>query len=240
MNAVAGGGSFVAFPALLFTGVAPVPANATNTLSLWIGTAATGGAYRKRLNLPRRILIPLLLMSVFGGVAGAVLLVKTSSPTFLRVIPWLMLAATLLFIFGRFLTGRRLVSISGEASTAALAAASIFELVAAVYGGYFGGGLGIVNLAMFSALGLTDIHAMNALKVLLAGAINGVATITFIVAGSVVWPQAAVLSVGAVCGGYSAAHYAQKLPSRFVRAAVIAVGLGMTVYFFWKAYHRVP
>jgi uncharacterized membrane protein YfcA len=97
-----------------------------------------------------------------------------------------------------------------------------------------------VNLAMLSALGMTDIHAMNALKVLLAGVINGVATITFIVTGSVVWAQAAVVSAGAVCGGYSAAHYAQKLPSRFIRAAVIAVGLGMTVYFFWKAYHRMP
>ena len=239
MNAVAGGGSFIAFPALLFTGVAPVPANATNTLSLWVGTAATGRAYRKQLNLPRRIVIPLVLMSVIGGIAGAVLLIKTPAATFLRVIPWLMLAATLLFIFGRYLTGRSAASISGEASTAALAGASIFELVAAVYGGYFGGGLGIVNLAMLSALGMTDIHAMNALKVLLAGVINGVATITFIVTGSVVWPQAAVMSVGAVCGGFSAAHYAQKLPSRFIRAAVIAVGLGMTVYFFWRAYHRV-
>ena len=239
MNAVAGGGSFIAFPALLFTGVAPVPANATNTLSLWVGTAATSGAYRKQLKLSRRILFPLLLMSVIGGIGGAVLLVNTPAPTFLRVIPWLMLAATLLFIFGRHLTGRTPMSLSGDASTAALAGAAIFELFAAVYGGYFGGGLGIVNLAMLSSLGMTDIHAMNALKVLLAGAINGVATITFIVAGAAAWPQAAVMSIGAVCGGYSAAHYAQKLPSRFVRAAVIAVGLGMTAYFFWKAYHKL-
>ena len=238
MNAVAGGGSFIAFPALLFTGVAPIPANATNTLSLWVGTAASGGAYRKRLNLPRRVLIPLLLMSMIGGLVGAVLLIKTPPATFLRVIPWLMLAATLLFAWGRFLTRRSGVFISGDASTVAVAGASIFELVAAVYGGYFGGGLGIVNLAMLSALGMTDIHAMNALKVLLAAAINGVATIAFIVTGSILWPQAVVMILGAVCGGYSAAHYAQKLPSRFVRAAVIAVGSGMTVYFFWKAYYK--
>jgi uncharacterized membrane protein YfcA len=237
MNAVAGGGSFVAFPALLFAGVGPIAANATNTLSLWVGTLASGGAYRQRLNLPSRMLIPLLLTSVVGGLAGAMLLIKTPAPTFLRVIPWLMLAATLLFAFGKSLTGRSAVSISVETSTAAMTGASIFELLAAVYGGYFGGGLGIVNLAMLSVLGMTDIHAMNALKVFLGGVINGVATITFVLSGAVAWPRAFVMIAGAVLGGYSAAHYAQKLPQRLIRTLVIAIGSGMTVYFFWKSYH---
>src|ERR1035438_2645155 len=106
MNAVAGGGSFVAFPALLFTGVEPIAANATNTLALWTGTASSGGVYRNRLNLPRRILIPLLIMGLVGGLAGALLLIKTPAHTFLRIIPWLILAATLLFTFGKHLTGR--------------------------------------------------------------------------------------------------------------------------------------
>ena len=236
MNAVAGGGSFVAFPALLFTGVAPIPANATNTLSLWVGTAFSGGAYRKHLNLPRRILLPLLGMSLVGGLAGALLLIHTPARTFLRVIPWLMLGATLLFTFGRHLTGRMSAGISREASNSAVAGASLFELLVAIYGGYFGGGIGMMNLAMFAALGMTDIHAMNALKVVMGAAINGVATATFIAAGSILWPQAMVMIAGAACGGYSAAHYAQKLPQRLIRAMVIALGAAMTLYFFLTAY----
>lgn len=236
MNAVAGGGSFVAFPALLFTGIAPVPANATNTLSLWVGTTASGGAYRNRLKMPRRVLVPLLITSFIGGLAGALLLIKTPAQTFLRVIPWLMLGATLLFAFGRHLTGRISAGISHEASNGAVAGASFFELLVATYGGYFGGGIGIMNLAMFAALGMTDIHEMNALKIVLVTVINGVATVTFIATGSIVWPQALVMIVGAACGGYSAAHYAQKLPQQLIRAMVILLGVTMTVYFLLKAY----
>lgn len=236
MNAVAGGGSFVAFPALLFTGIAPVPANATNTLSLWVGTTASGGAYRNRLKIPRRVLVPLLIMSFIGGLAGALLLIKTPAQTFLRVIPWLMLGATLLFAFGRHLTGRISAGISHEASNGAVAGASFFELLVATYGGYFGGGIGIMNLAMFAALGMTDIHEMNALKIVLVTVINGVATVTFIATGSIVWPQALVMVVGAACGGYSAAHYAQKLPQQLIRGLVITLGFTMTIIFGVKAY----
>jgi uncharacterized protein len=236
MNAVAGGGSFVAFPALLFTGIAPVPANATNTLALWVGTAASGGAYRRRLDLPRRILIPLLVMSLIGGLIGALLLIKTPAHTFLRLIPWLMLGATLLFAFGRHLTGRISAGITQDASNAAVAGASLFELLVAIYGGYFGGGIGIMNLAMFAALGMTDIHAMNALKIALVAVINGVAAVTFIVTKAIVWPQAMVMVLGASCGGYAAAHFAQKLPQKIVRGMVLVVGVGMTIYFFVKAY----
>jgi uncharacterized protein len=236
MNAVAGGGSFVAFPTLLFTGVPPIPANATNTLSLWVGTAVSGGAYRRHLNLPRRVLLPLVSMGLLGGLAGALLLIKTPAHTFLRLIPWLMLAATLLFTFGRHLTGRLSAGISRQASNAAVAGASFFELLVAIYGGYFGGGIGIMNLAMFAALGMTDIHEMNALKIVLVAVINGVAAVTFIATDSIVWPQALVMIVGAGLGGYASAHYAQKLPQSLVRATIITLGVGMTIYFFLKAY----
>jgi len=236
MNAVAGGGSFVAFPTLLFTGVPPIPANATNTLSLWVGTAVSGGAYRRHLNLPRRVLLPLVSMGLLGGLAGALLLIKTPAHTFLRLIPWLMLAATLLFTFGRHLTGRLSAGISHQASNAAVAGASFFELLVAIYGGYFGGGIGIMNLAMFAALGMTDIHEMNALKIVLVAVINGVAAVTFIATDSIVWPQALVMIVGAGLGGYASAHYAQKLPQSLVRATIITLGVGMTIYFFLKAY----
>jgi uncharacterized membrane protein YfcA len=235
MNAVAGGGSFVAFPTLLFTGVPPIPANATNTLSLWVGTAVSGGAYRRHLNLPRRVLLPLVSMGLLGGLAGALLLIKTPAHTFFRLIPWLMLAATLLFTFGRHLTGRLSSGISHQASNAAIAGASCIELLVAIYGGYFGGGIGIMNLAMFAALGMTDIHEMNALKIVLVAVINGVAAVTFIATGSIVWPQALLMIVGAGLGGYASAHYAQKLPQSLVRATIIALGSGMTIYFFLKA-----
>src|SRR6202043_1403061 len=172
--------SFVAFPALMFTGVPPVSANATNTLALWVGVTASGGAYRNRLSISRRVMIPLIVTSVVGGLAGAILLIKTPAQTFLRVLPWLLLGATLLFAFGKHLTGRISAGIARESSNGAVIGASVFELIVAVYGGYFGGGVGIMNLAMFAALGMTDIHAMNALKVVLGGVINGVAAGIFV------------------------------------------------------------
>jgi uncharacterized membrane protein YfcA len=236
INAVAGGGSFVSFPALLFTGVPPIPANATNTLALWVGTTASGGAYPQKLNISWRVMIPLVLTSILGGLAGAFLLIKTPAQTFLHVLPWLMLGATLLFAFGKHLTGRISAGISHDATNAAVAGASLFELLVAVYGGYFGGGIGIMNLAMLSALGMTDIHAMNKLKVILGGVINGVATITFIVTRAIVWPQAIVMTAGSLLGGYSCAHFAQKLPQSWVKSFVILVGTAMTIYFFIRGY----
>jgi uncharacterized membrane protein YfcA len=236
INAVAGGGSFVAFPALLFTGVPPIPANATNTLALWVGTTASGGAYPQELNIPRRILIPLVATSLIGGLAGAILLIHTPAQTFLRVLPWLLLGATLLFAFGKHLTGRISAGISHEATNVAVTGASIFELLVAVYGGYFGGGIGIMNLAMLAALGMTDIHAMNKLKVRLGSVINGVATVTFIVTKAIFWPQAIVMVIGSVLGGYSSAHFAQKLPQAWVKGFVILVGTAMTIYFFIRGY----
>src|SRR4029077_12058481 len=128
-------------------------------------------------------------------------------------------------------------SLAHDAAPSALAVASLFELVVSVYGGYFGGGVGILNLAMLAALGMTDIHAMNALKVVLGGIINGVAVVAFIVAGAVVWREGSIMIVGAIFGGYFGAHYAQKLPPAWIRGFVIAVGLAMTAYFFWKDYH---
>ena len=236
LNAVAGGGSFIAFPALLFTGVAPIAANATNTVALWVGVTASTGAYRKHLDLSRRVMVPLAITSVIGGIAGAYLLLHTPPQTFLRLLPWLMLGATLLFVFGGRLA-RSQNGLAHDISTSALVFASVFELVVAVYGGYFGGGVGILNLAMLAIVGMTDIHAMNALKVVLGGIINGIAVVTFVVARAVVWKQGTVMIAGAVLGGYLGAHYAQKLPQAWIRAFVIAVGTGMTVYFFWRAYH---
>jgi len=236
LNSVAGGGSFIAFPALLFTGVPPIPANATNTIALWTGAAASGGAYRKRLDVPKRVMVPLLAASLIGGLAGAILLLKTPAHTFMRVLPWLTLGATLLFAFGKKLAGGRKSVIEHEASTAALVGTTLFQLCVGVYGGYFGGGMGIVMLAMLAVLGMTDIHAMNALKSLMAFVVNGIAVVTFIVAGAVYWKHGIVMILGGIVGGYVGAHYAQKMPQVWIRVFVVLVGAGMTVYFFRKSY----
>jgi uncharacterized protein len=240
INAVAGGGSFISFPALLFSGVPPIPANATNTLALWVGTAASGSAYKNRLKLPQRIMVPLVATSIVGGLGGALLLIRTPSRTFLQLLPWLLLGATLLFSFGGRITKRIAVNITHDTSNAAIVIAACFELAVAIYGGYFGGGIGIMNLAMLAALGMTDIHAMNFLKVVLGSIINGVATLTFITTKAIVWPQAVVMTTGALIGGYASAHYAQKLPQTWVRRFVIFSGAAMTVYFFYRAYLEHP
>ena len=233
---MAGGGSFIAFPALLFSGVPPIPANATNTIALWTGAAASGGAYRKHLDVPRRVLIPLLAASLTGGVTGACLLLKTPAHTFMRVLPWLTLGATLLFAFGKKIAGGRRSFIEHESSRLELAGATLFQLCVGVYGGYFGGGMGIVMLAMLAALGMTDIHAMNALKSVMGSVINGVAVVTFVISRAIFWPQALVMTAGSVLGGVASAHYAQKLPQSWIRAFVILVGAAMTVYFFMRGY----
>jgi uncharacterized membrane protein YfcA len=238
LNSVAGGGSFIAFPALLFTGVPPIPANATNTIALWTAAAASGGAYRKQLDVPRRVMIPLLAASLVGGLIGALLLLKTPAQTFMRVLPWLTLGATLLFAFGKKLAGGRqsVLEHEHEASTAALVGTTLFQLCVAIYGGYFGGGMGIVMLAMLAALGMTDIHAMNALKSVLGFVINGVAVVTFVLARAVYWKHGIIMIVGGIIGGYLGAHYALKLPQKWIRIFVVLVGAGMTAYFFWKSY----
>jgi uncharacterized membrane protein YfcA len=236
LNAVAGGGSFISFPSLLFTGVPPIPANATNTVALWTGINASGGAYRRRLNVPPRVVAPLATTSLMGGLCGAFLLLRTPAHTFMRVLPWLLLGATLLFLFGRRLAGQGKSRIGHAATPAAIAAAAVCQFFIAVYGGYFGGGMGIVILAMLSAAGMADIHAMNALKSILSSAVNGIAVIAFIVARAVYWPQGLVMIGGAIVGGYFGAHYAMRLPGAWIRRFVILIGAGMTVYFFWKAY----
>jgi len=236
LNAVAGGGSFVSFPALLFTRVPAVVANATNTVALWPGLAASTVAYLKRLNVPLRVLLPLVVTSVAGGWAGALLLLKTPQHTFLHLVPWLLLGGTLLFTFGnkiRAVAGRTAnIDDLREISWQSILVTSIVELLVAVYGGYFGAGIGFMTLGMLATLGMRDILAMGAIRTLLAAAINAAAVVTFIWAGAVLWPQCAVMIAGSLAGGWFGAHYAQKADPRKMRFAVIAVGLVMSAYFF--------
>lgn len=238
LNAVAGGGTFISFPALLSTGVPPVEANATNTVALWPGLAASTGAYLKRLNVPRRVLVPLLVTSVAGGFAGSLLLLKTPQRVFLQLVPWLLLGGTLLFIFGnnlRALAGKsHTVDDLSRMSWRAITAASFAELLVSIYGGYFGAGIGFMLLGMLAAMGIHDIHAMGAIRTLLSVVINAAAVLTFVVAGAVLWTQCLVMIAGAMAGGWFGAHYAQKADPQKVRRVVIAIGLAMTAYYFVK------
>lgn len=240
LNALAGGGSFISFPALLFMGIPPVEANATNTVALWPGLVASAMAYLKRLNAPLRVLAPLLATSVVGGWAGALLLLKTPQHTFMRLVPWLLLAGTLLFAFGnslRSLVGKTaVVDDLRDISVRAIVIGSISELLVAIYGGYFGAGIGFMALAMLALMGMRDIHAMGAIRTLLAVAVNAAAVVTFIVARAVLWPQCLVMIAGSLAGGWFGAHYAQQADPKRVRGMVIGVGIAMTGYFFLKVH----
>lgn len=239
LNAVAGGGSFISFPALLFTRMPPVEANATNTVALWPGLAASSIAYLKRLKTPMRVLVPLLATSVVGGWVGALLLLKTPQHTFLHLVPWLLLGGTLLFAFGnsiRKIAGAPALSDDlREISWRAITVSSMVELVISVYGGYFGAGIGFMMLGMLAVLGMRDIHAMGAIRTLLAATINASAVVTFILAGAVLWPQCGVMIAGALTGGWFGAHYAQRADPGKVQGVVIAVGIAMSAYFFVTA-----
>lgn len=237
INSVAGGGSFLCFPALLLTGMPPIQANATNTMALWPGTVASVGAYRRELrgeNL--KMLVPLIVTATIGSVAGALLLLHTPQATFLRLVPYLLAAATVLFASSRKLTQfvrSRSAHLSNSTKLALLWGA-ILQLVIAVYIGFFGAGAGILMLALLSIMGMENIHTMNAFKTVLASVGNGVAIVAFVRAGAVIWPQAILMLLGAVFGGYYGAYFAQKMDPKHVRWMVIATGAGMSVYFFAK------
>ncbi len=234
LNSVAGGGGFIAFPALLFTGIAPISANATNTAALWPGTVASTGAYRRELKGEAgRLLPPLIVTGLIGGVLGAHILLLTPQATFMRLVPWLLLGATLLFVAGGPITAWvRDRSAGGSGPRLLMLGGLLLELVIAVYIGYFGAGAGIMVLALLALLGVKNIHAMNGIKTLLISVVNGVALITFIWARVIVWPQALLMLVGASIGGYGGAYYAQKMNPQHVRRFVIFVGFAMSLYFF--------
>lgn len=242
MNALAGGGSFITFPTLLFIRVPPIEANATNTVGMWTGLLASGSAYLHKLDAPRRLLVALVITSILGGLVGGLLLLKTPQPTFLHLVPWLLLSGTLLFIFGNRL--RRLGGAHGKATAGpdkswrAVALASGFEFLVGIYGGYFGAGIGFMNLGMLSLLGMREVHAINALRTLLAVTINVAAVAAFIVAGAVWWRYCVVMIVGALLGGWFGARYAQRADPRKIRYFIITLGLSMSLYFFITVYAK--
>lgn len=235
LNSVAGGGSFIGVPALLSVGITPVVANATTTLAMWPGSLSSALAYRREIVRARHWLLTLGAASLAGGLLGGWLLIRTSDQRFLQLLPWLMLAAATTFTVGGGLADRWL---PGRAPTNRAPSARapvwilLFQFVVAIYGGYFGGGMGIMMLAAFSVAGMTDIHEMNGIKTLLAVAINGVALVEFIVNGAIAWAPGLIMVAGGIAGGYFGAVLARRIEASVIRAIVIVVAWTMTAYFF--------
>ena len=230
INSVAGGGSFITFPALVFTGVPSIIANASSTLALFPGSFASAWAYRddfkKSEGFPFR---PMLIVSLAGGITGALLLLFTPQRTFDAVIPWLMLGAALLFTFGP-----RVSPILQRMFHIGPITLICIQALVAIYGGYFGGAIGIMMLAAWSLFGLKDIHVMNANKTLLGGSMNAVAVVLFVIARKIWWPQTLVMLVAGVIGSYAGARTAKSVNPRYVRNAITVVSLAITIAFFLR------
>ena len=230
VNSVAGGGSFLTLPTLLYGGVPPVVANATSTMAMLPGSVASAIAYRRELQGRAGWLVPLGIVSLIGGFLGGVLLVRTSDTSFMRLLPWLMLLAAVTFTFG----DRVWRQLSLEHLHGNLLLVAAVQFVIAIYGGYFGGGMGIMMLASFTLGGMLDIHEMNALKTFLGVAVNVLALVAFIIKGVVAWGPGLVMVAGAVIGGYFGAVLARRIDPAWVRGFVAVSGWVMTVYFFIK------
>jgi uncharacterized membrane protein YfcA len=231
LNSVAGGGSFIVFPTLLLGGIAPVAANATTAIGLWAGTVASVGPYRDKLPRDRKLLVSLALASALGGGLGAKLLLVTSDETFSGILPFLMLVAAAVFTVGPSVTKRQ----TGSSGRFSLALGSAVQLLISTYGGYFGGGMGIMMLATMTLMGMTELHEMNALKVTLAVLINGVALVGFLIAGKVVVAAAVPIAIGSIVGGFGGAALARRVDPKHVRKLVLVVAWAITAWFFWRA-----
>jgi uncharacterized membrane protein YfcA len=238
MNAMAGGGTFFSFPAMLAAGVPPVTANASNTVALWPASISSAWAYRREAMRHGRWAALLALVSVAGGLIGGLLLLAISNQTFMRLIPWLLLVATTLFAFSaqisRLIKWIKAHMKIASADQPGSAGGAVFQLVVAIYGGFFGAGMGILTLAALSIQGFEDIQEINALKNLTSAMNYTVAAATFIIAGAISWPHTLVALVTAAIGGYVGASFARKLPAIWLKRLVIAVGSFLTIIYFIK------
>jgi uncharacterized membrane protein YfcA len=236
LNAVAGGGSFLSFPALLGMNILPVQANATNTVAIWPGQLTSIAAYRHDVQRNLRAAWPMGLAGLLGGTAGAVVLLNTPQKTFMHLVPWLLLVAASIFAvsgpISRWLEGRK-GRMTGEPRPKRL---PLFFAAVAVsfYVGYFGAGAGFLFMTLLALFGYQDIHAINALKVVANTLANGIAFLIFVVDGQVVWRYCLLAMVACAIGGYASASLAQKVPQPVLRGTVVVIGLSMAAWFFWK------
>ncbi|MES2707557.1 MAG: sulfite exporter TauE/SafE family protein [Verrucomicrobiota bacterium] len=237
INAVAGGGTVLTFPALLFSGTGAVEANATSTFALTMGTAGSLFGFRSHWAVIRQWVWRFVPVSILGSICGSWLVRHQGEAAFVRAVPWLLLFATVLFLLQEPLRQwrRRRAGMPADPDQAPpVAACVMMQAVVAVYGGYFGAGIGILMLSVLGFMGMKDIHSMNALKNLLAAVINGTASLYFALTGMVNWPRAMIMLAGAIPGYWLGAHFSQKIPQPAVRAFVIFTGLTISALMFWK------
>jgi uncharacterized membrane protein YfcA len=251
INSIAGGGTLVSFPALLWLGRDPIMANATNTVAIWPGSLAGAYGFRQELSTVKRWLLLLVIPSLLGGALGGWLLLRTPTSTFKALVPWLILGATVLLAFQEVISRRLAGEPENPAATASATSTMVspdnrqpttdnqppkhlvpillFQFLVALYGGYFGAGMGILMLAALGLIGLTDMHQMNGLKNVLAVCINGIAAIYFVFAKSVNWNDVVIMMAGTIVGGFLGARLARRLGRVFVRRFVVAIGFGMAL-----------
>ncbi len=235
MNAMAGGGTILTYPALLFAGESAITANATSTIALWPGAAASMFGYRHEVRPNAAWLRVLFLPSLLGGAIGAVLLLRTPPKVFEGLAPYLILFATILFMIQGLLSKRAGTDPpAGRKGPLRAAAGWLFQLGIGIYGGYFGAGIGILMLAVLGFLGLSDIHAANGIKNFFGMCINGVAAAWFILQGAVDWPAALFMIAGAMAGGYAGARFARRIGRARARAAVVVIGVLVTALLLWR------
>lgn len=235
INSIAGGGTLLTFPALIALGLDPKMANATSTVALWPGLMGGLWGYRHDLENSRTLLIRLGITSVLGGAVGAALLIATPSPTFARLVPFLILFATLLFMLQEPISrSLRLQNTPDAPQKGWWTGAILFQFVSAIYGGYFGAGNGILMLAALGLLGISDIHRANGIKNYLGLCLNSAAILGFALSGLVNWPNALLMALGAIAGGYFGANSARRLGRVFVRRAVVSIGLVIGCYMLWR------
>ena len=233
MNSIAGGGTIITFPVLIWLGLDPKIANATSTVALCPGSLSGAWGFRGELQNSSPFLLRLGVTSLIGGGAGAWLLIITPTTVFAKLVPFLILFATVLFMAQERIRRRLTLPATGP-SARWWFGATAFQFATAIYGGYFGAGMGIMMLAALGLIGLSDIHQANGIKNLLAVCINSVAVVSFALSGLVYWPNALLMAVGAVGGGYAGAHYAKRLGRTFVRRAVVAIGFAIGFVMLWQ------
>jgi uncharacterized protein len=230
LNAVAGGGSFIAFPALIFAGMPALNANATSTVALFPGQFSSAFGYRSDIRSIDEFSITMfLVLSLIGGLLGALLLLVTPPHVFEQLVPWLLLFATLVFILGNFAPASATVHFRlGRRGVLAV------QFMIACYGGYFGGGIGFLMLAALTLFGMRDIHAMNGIKILMGTMMNATAVVTFAIAGIVHWPETVAMAVASFAGGYVGVLGAKRIDPKLLKGFVAIVAIAMTIYFFLR------